>query len=228
MKKYLRIILFVLCIVLVTGCHNHDNLKFKNDYESLNGKKTTYNTVHRTINIDEDNPFVYSDLKNINKMIKKKKTFIVYFGANWCPWCRSILPTVIKEAKENKIDKIYYINVREGIDEKNDIRDIYDIDDSGNIYLSHKGLKEYSEFLKYADNVLNEYSSHGVEVKGTKYAGTKRVGAPSFIIVKNGVVTKLEEGVGSKLTDPYMELTDEIIAETESIFDSFYKEYLSK
>ena len=161
-------------------------------------------------------------------MIEKNKTFIVYFGANWCPWCRSILPTVIKEAKENKIDKIYYINVREGIDENNDIRDIYDIDDNGNIYLSHKGLKEYSKFLKHADGVLNEYSSHGVEVKGTKYAGTKRVGAPSFIIVKNGVVTKLEEGVGSKLTDPYMELTDEIIAETESIFDSFYKEYLSK
>ena len=225
MKNYVKLITLFVFIVFLTGCHNHDNLKFKEDYESLNGKETSYNTVYRSINIDKDNPFIYSDLKHINKMIEKNKTFIVYFGANWCPWCRSILPSTIKEAKKNNIEKIYYINVREGTDENKDIRDIYSIDKKGNIYLSHEGTKEYHKFLKYADKVLNEYSSHGVDVKGTKYAGQKRVGAPSFILVKKGVVTKLEEGVPSTLSDPYMDLTDEIIKDTENIFNNLYKEF---
>lgn len=227
MNNYIKLMLLFVFIAFLTGCHNHDNLKFKEDYESLNGKETSYNTVHRSINIDKDNPFIYSDLKHINKMIEKNKTFIVYFGANWCPWCRSMLPTAIKEAKENNIEKIYYINVREGDDEKNDIRDIYDIDDNGNIYLSHKGLKEYSTFLKYADNVLEEYSSHGVDVKGTKYAGTKRVGAPNFILVKKGKVVRMEDGISTKMKDPFGDITDEMIKDMTDIFDSLYKDYLN-
>lgn len=220
MKKSFKILALVLFIVLLTACGNKDAIKFKEDYESLNGQTNKNNKEYRTITIDKDNPFVYSNLKEINNKIKKKETFIVYFGANWCPWCRSILPTAIKKAKENGIDKIYYIDVRPNNDENKDIRDIYSLDNNGKIYLSHKGIKAYHEFLKYADNVLNEYSSHGVDVKGVK-----RVGAPSFILVKKGVVTKLEEGTPSSLTDPYMELNDEIITNTEQIFDNLYKEF---
>lgn len=222
MKKYIRLLLIFTFIIFITGCHNNDNIKFKKDYESLNGKETSYNKTYRIINIDEDNPFIYSDLKKINNMIEKKKTFIVYFGANWCPWCRSMLPTAIKEAKANNIVKIYYVNVREGDDENNDIRDIYSVDNDGNVYLSHKGLKEYREFLKYAGNVLADYDSHGVKVNGKK-----RVGAPNFILFKNGVAARMEEGISSKMTDPFMNITDEMISDMTKIFDSLYKDYLS-
>ena len=228
MKNFLKVTILVIVLGLLTGCHNNDNMKFKEDYESLNGKTNANNKEYRNIIIDENNPFVYTNLKQINKRIEKNQTFIVYFGANWCPWCRSILPTAIKEAQKNDINKIYYIDVRPDNDTDKDIRDIYDYDDNNEIYLSHKGTNEYHKFLKYADNVLKEYSSHGVEVKGTKYESAKRVGAPSFILVKDGKVTRLEEGVSSKLTDPYMELTDEILKDTESIFDNLYEDYLSK
>jgi thiol-disulfide isomerase/thioredoxin len=222
MKKIIKLVIAIIFIVSISGCHKDDNLKFKEDYESLNGVKTSYNIVHRTITIDKNNPFVYSNLKEINKMIEKKKTFIVYFGANWCPWCRSMLPTAIKEANIYNIDKIYYVNVREGEDEDNDIRDIYSIDDNGKTYLSHKGVKEYSKFLEYAGNVLKEYDSHGVVVKGVK-----RVGAPNFILFKNGVAVKMEEGISSKMTNPTVDITEEMIKDMTKIFDNLYKEYLN-
>ena len=133
-----------------------------------------------------------------------------------------MLPTAIKEAKSNNIKKIYYINVREGSDEKNDIRDIYDIDKNGNTYLSHKGVKEYREFLEYAKSVLADYDSHGVQVKGVK-----RVGAPNFILVKKGNVVRMEEGISPKMTDPTMDITDEMIKDMTDIFNSLYREYLN-
>ena len=225
MKKSIKYLLIILTLLLLTGC-SKDNLKFKEDYESLNGKDTNYNTKYRTITIDENNPFIYSDLKQVNKLIEKKKTFIVYFGANWCPWCRSMLPTAIQKAQENNIKKIYYIDVRPDNDDKKEIRDVYDFDKNGKIYLSHKGSNEYHKFLKYADNVLADYNSHGVDVKGTEYEGTKRVGAPNFILIKKGKAVKMEEGISSKQTDPNMELTDEIIKDMEKIFNNLYKEYL--
>lgn len=226
MKKSLKIVLLILVLVLSVGCTNKDALKFKEDYESLNGKTNQNNKEYRTITIDKDNPFVYSNLKEINNKISKKDTFIVYFGANWCPWCRSMLPTAIKEAKEKGIKKIYYIDVRPDNDMEKDIRDAYDINDKNEIYLSHKGTEEYHKFIKTADSILNEYSSHGVEVKGTKYEGQKRVGAPSFILIKKGKPVLLEEGISDKLTDPYMDLTDEIIKDMTNKFDSLYNYYL--
>lgn len=213
--------MLLVFVLLITGCN--DNQRFKKDYESLNGKDTNYNTKYRTITIDENNPFVYSDLKEINKKIEKKKTFIVYFGANWCPWCRSMLPTAIEEANAKGIKTIYYIDVRPDNDDEKEIRDVYDYDKNGNVYLSHKGQKEYRKFLEYADNVLKEYSSHGVDVKDVK-----RVGAPNFILVKNGKATRMEEGISEKQTDANMEITDELKQDMRNIFDSLYDDYLNK
>ncbi len=221
MKKFVKVFIFLIFIGLLTGCASKDGLKFKEEYESLNGKTNQNNKEYRTITIDKNNPFVYMNLKDINEKIDKKETFIVYFGANWCPWCRSLLPTAIEEAHKKGVKKIYYVNVRPSTDEKDDIRDIYDIDDKNKTYLSHEGTEAYHEFLEKADSVLKTYSSHGVEVKDKK-----RVGAPNFIIFKKGKPILLEEGISEKLTDPYMELSDDIIKDMVKIFDNLYDEYL--
>ena len=224
MKKRFFVLFIVLITFFITGC-NKDALKFKEDYESLNGKTNANNKEYRVITISEDNPFVYSDLETLNKKIEKNGTFIVYFGANWCPWCRSVLPYAIEEAKKYDISTIYYIDVRPGNDISKDIRDIYDVNENGEVYLSHEGLDSYHKFLVYADPVLNEYSSHGVTLNNTKYQGQKRVGAPNFIIFKNGVAERLETGVSAKETDSYMELNDEIINDTRKKFDIFFESF---
>ena len=215
-----KLLLLIIPILLLTGCKNKDALRFKEDYESLNGQVTSSGKEYRTITIDEDNPFVYVTLEDVNKLIKHKESFIVYFGANWCPWCRSLLPTAIEEAKANGIKKIYYVNVREGTDEDNDIRDIYSLDENDEVYLSHEGTDAYHEFLDAAKGVLRDYNSHGVKVENTK-----RVGAPNFILFKDGKAVTLTTGISENETDPYMELTDEIIEDMKKIFDDFYKEY---
>ena len=46
----------------------------------------------------------------------------------------------------------------------------------------------------------------------------KRIYAPSVVIVKNGEAISLETGIVEKLTDPYMELTDEIKCEIKEAF----------
>ncbi len=234
MKKRLMISLIILFIILLITLiltrtvlvKRRNAINFKEEYEEVNGKEMMENRKYRSITIDKNNPFVYSSLEKINKKIENKDTFIVYFGAWWCPWCRSVLPSAIKEAKEYKIKTIYYINVRDDLnDETKDIRDIYSLDKKNKIYLSHEGTKDYHDFLKYADKVLVDYDSHGVSVKGTKFEGAKRVGAPNFIIVKNGKVTYMTEGIPSSLSDPFMKLDKEVTKDIEKEFIKLYKEF---
>ncbi len=232
-KNIISIIVLVIIILSLSFVFYKNNaikkenaLKFKEEYEKVNGKKMMDDYKYRSITVDKNNPFMYSSLENINKKIENKETFIVYFGAWWCPWCRSILPTAIKEAKANNIDTIYYVNVRESLtDEEQDIRDIYSLDKKKKIYLSHEGTKAYHKFLKYADKVLVDYDSHGVSVKGTKFEGAKRVGAPNYIIVKKGKVTYMTEGVPKSLDDPFMKLDDKILKDIKKEFDKLYEEF---
>lgn len=220
MKKILSLIIVLVLTVSLCGCSSTDSKRFKEEYESRNGEKTSSGKEYRNITIDNNNPFKYITLEDLNKKIENKENLIVYFGAWWCPWCRSVLPTAISEAKNNNIKTIYYINVRDSLSEEDDIRDIYSINDNKEIYLSHKGTEAYHKFLSLADNVLKTYSNHGVE-----YSEVKRVGAPNFIMFKEGVATKLITGISEKETDSYMELTDEINEDMKNIFNDFYREF---
>lgn len=221
MKKFGKLLIAISGITLLCACGtNKDALRFKEEYESLNGHETSVEgRNYRTITIDEKNPFVYTTLDDVNKKIENKETFIVYFGANWCPWCRSVLPIFIEEAKEAKVDKVYYIDVRPDNDIEKDIRDVYSLGEDNKPYISHEGTEAYHKFLEYADSILSFYSSHGV----TLTDGTKRVGAPNFIYVIDGVPTKKVTGVSDKETDAYMELTDEIKEDTKNIFKDFFE-----
>ena len=224
MKKILYIGLLTINIILLCGCGHKFAGDFKKDYESLNGLETTTKGVnYLSVNIDKNNPFVYSSVENINKKIEDKDTFIVLFGASWSPWCRSIISTIIETANEESIETIYYIDVRPNNDIKKDIRDIFDKDSEGKVYLSYSGSDAYHTFLKYANNVLPEYSYQGVSVSGTEYAGTKRIGVPTFILVKKGIVTAKTNGISSLQTDPYMNLTDEIKSDIKQKFKDFLK-----
>ena len=221
MKKT-AILIMAFLMIIVTGCKDskeNDAIKFKEEYESLNGVETsTASQKYRTITISEENPFKYVELDEINRKIENKETFIVYFGANWSPWCRSVLPTFIEESKENKIDTIYYVNVRPENDIEKDIRDIYSLDESDKPYISHKGTSAYHKFLTYASDVLSDYSSNGVKVEGVK-----RVGAPNFIIVNNGKVVEKINGISSKQDNAYAELNDEIIKDMQETFMIFFE-----
>ena len=53
MKKIITIIVLTMCLFL-TGCENDSN-KFKEEYESLNGKTFYQNYKYKDVTIPEDN-----------------------------------------------------------------------------------------------------------------------------------------------------------------------------
>ena len=225
-----KLLVLLVSLIILYGCAEkpvvrEDAVRFKDEYESLNGQSNGNGLLYREIEIDKDNPFVYSDAEEIVSKMQKGESFIVYFGANWCPWCRSVLPYFIEVCHERKIDTIYYVDVRPDNDPEKEIRDVYGVDENGKVYLSHKGSEGYQQFIKLAADVLSDYKREDVPtLDGTEFEGAKRVGAPNFIVIENGKAVKMELLVPESLTDPYMELNDSLIRDIRREAEVFLSE----
>ena len=150
MKKKVFLILILFIGLFVTGCsaNNKDALKFKEEYEKINGDKTSYSdNKYRTLKIDKNNPYVYSSAKEILEKINNKETFYVYFGSSYCPWCRSVIEKSIESAQKNNIKKIYYVDIWNGF--HNEIlRDTYKLNDKNEAEKEKDGTKEDIESAK--------------------------------------------------------------------------------
>lgn len=215
MKKIILVMVLVMSLML-TGCekepkvdNNKENevaIKFKNEYESYNGKENSNGVKYRSVNIPSDNPFVYATAEEIVKMVEDKKTFVVYFGFSTCPWCRSILPTLINVSKDLNIDKIYYVDIY-------DIRDTYTLNTKNKPELTKEGSTGYMALLDTFKSVLSDYTLTTKNNKTVK-VGEKRIYAPNVISVVDGEIKDLTTGISSKQTDAYMELTEEMLNET--------------
>lgn len=218
MKKIISILIIVVLMISVTGCvisnDIKDSEKFKEEYESQNGKKSKSGKENRKVSISEDNPFIYTTAEEISKKMDNKETFIVYFGFSTCPWCRSIIEELIKCAKDSKVDKIYYVDVL-------DIRDTKELDEDGTIKTTKEGTKGYKELIDKMSNVLSDYTTTKEEKEIS--LEEKRIYAPNVIAVVNGKATKLEEGISVELKDPYMELTEEMKKYTYNSFKCIFK-----
>ena len=228
-----KLILILLICLAATGCgpvktkvntesaiEKNDAIKFKEEYELLNGETNSSGNAYRTISISEDNPFVYATAEDIVEKIENKETFYVYFGSSYCPWCRSVLEKAIEVAKENDINTIYYVDIWDG-DHVEILRDTYELNDKGKTKLVSEGTKAYKKLLKYFDNVLSDYNL--TDKNGKKVSvGEKRIFAPNFIYVENGKSIKLIEGISEKQTNPREELTNIILKDEEKQFNNFF------
>lgn len=211
-RNILTFIIIVSCFFTLTACTKKENnikkteekadsIKFKEDYEKLNGTTNNNKTI-RTIEIPSDNPFKYKNADEIVQAIDNKESFVVYFGFNSCPWCRSVVPTLIEVAKDLKIDSIYYVDVKE-------IRDVLELDDDNNVITKTKGSDGYYKLLTSLDSVLADYeltAENGDKIKTKE----KRIFAPNIIAIVDGKPVKLTSGISSKQNDAYMELSDEM------------------
>ena len=224
MKKKVFLILILFISLLVTGCsaNNKDALKFKEEYEKINGDKTSYSdNKYRTLKIDKNNPYVYSSAKEILEKINNKETFYVYFGSSYCPWCRSVIEKSIESAQKNNIKKIYYVDIWNGF--HNEIlRDTYKLNDKNEAEKEKDGTKEYYKLLEKFDNLLEDYTlttDDGEEVK----VGEERIFAPDFIYVENGVAKRITSATSENQKDADAKLTKEILKDEEKSFDNFFK-----
>ena len=202
MKKMFIFLLSLVLLVSLTGCSkDSDALKFKKEYEDLNNTENGNHEI-RAVSIPKDNPIIYKSANDIVEMIDNDETFVVYFGFPKCPWCRSMLEVMLKVAKDNKISKIYYVNVY-------DIRDTKEINEDGEVETTKEGSKGYYKLLEKLDNLLDDYTLTN-ENEEEVSAGEKRIYAPNVVAVVNGKPTKLTEGISEKQEDPYGKLTDEM------------------
>ena len=95
---------------------------FKEEYENENNKELEDGTKLLSLNIEEENPIIYKEAKDIVEMINNKESFYVFFSYSTCSWCRNILPSLLESAKENEVDKIYYVDIA-------NIRDVLKVKD---------------------------------------------------------------------------------------------------
>lgn len=240
MKKRI-IIMSMITLLLFTGCNSskikqdkknakseneiraeskrlENAEKFKNEYESLNGQKNSNGKEYRNIEIPSDNPFMYKSAKDIVNAMNNKKAFLVYFGFPTCPWCRSVLPTLMNVLKDNGIEEIYYVNIK-------DIRDEIELDDKGKVKIKNEGSEDYKDLLEKFDDVLKEYILKDKNDKEVK-TGEKRIYAPNIVAVVDGKPIKLTTGISDKQDDGYAVLTDEIKNDMKKAIEEVVKEYL--
>ena len=219
MKKYFAI-LFIISLLIITGCKK--TVSFKNDYEEINGKVNATGKIHRSITIPEDNPMEEVDASEIVKKIDNKETFYVYFGSRLCPWCRSVIESAIKVANIRGISKIYYVDIWDD-DAKEILRDKYVLDENNKPVLESDGTSDYKKLVESFKSLLRDYTLTDKEDNNIE-VGEKRIYAPNFMYIDNGVLKKLVTGKSDKLTDSRGELTEEIKKDQEEIFDDFFTE----
>ena len=224
MKKLALMFLVLLVGITLTGCKNDEVKKtevneFKNEYESLNGKSNDY-FEYRTVSIDEENPFEFVSIDDIVKKIEDKETFYVYFGDSQCPWCRSVIEQAIKSAKENNVNKIYYVKIWKDFHEEV-VRDVYKLNSNNEPEFDRTASDSYYKVLKYFDSVLSDYVL--TDIDGNKiFTGEKRIFAPNFIFVEDGKAVRMVEGISSLQKGYNDDLTDDIISDEKKIFDEFF------
>ena len=225
-KLFMIIVTVLAAIVLVLNIQKvisnnsqTDGIKFKEEYEKLNGKKNDQGKKYREITIDSKNKMVYKTTEEVLNLIDKKKSFVLYFGFDTCPWCRSVVPTLASISKELN-QEVYYIDVK-------DIRDTFELDDDNKPKLVKKSSKDYSKLLEKLEPVLEYYTltdSDNNEIK----VGEKRIYAPSIVSVIDGKAKELTTGISDKQTDGYMKLTKEMEKDTYNKIKKVLKQVSDK
>lgn len=225
-KLFMIIVTVLAAIVLVLNIQKvisnnsqTDGIKFKEEYEKLNGKKNDQGKKYREITIDSKNKMVYKTTEEVLELIDKKKSFVLYFGFDTCPWCRSVVPTLASISKELN-QEVYYIDVK-------DIRDTFELDDDNKPKLVKKSSKDYSKLLEKLEPVLEDYTltdSDNNEIK----VGEKRIYAPSIVSVIDGKAKELTTGISDKQTDGYMKLTKEMEKDTYNKIKKVLKQVSDK
>jgi len=223
MKKK-NIIIIIIVLVALMGTlfaffllNNNDAIKFKKEYESLNNtKKEGSDHIYHEVVIPKNNPMKYISVKQATDIIKNK-TGIIYFGGNWCPWCRNAIPVLINVAKENGLDKVYYVDMTT-------VRNVWEVKD-GKLVKTQKEETGYYDLLKSLDNVLEKETFKVKDENGKEFdTKEKRIYLPFVVAVKNGKV--VDSHVGTVELDENQTAYDKLTKNQEKQLTKIYNKLI--
>lgn len=156
MKKYLKYIVILLFILLIIGV-----IYYKN----------SSNNFSKLYNVDKNHIFEKISPKAAVDLIKNK-TGIIYLGYPDCPWCQKLVPLLNESAKENVVEKIYYID------------DFYSMRPDKNENPTNE--EEYNELVKLLGSEIVELKSDENEYDIIR--------VPVVLFVKNGKIVDYHKG----------------------------------
>lgn len=216
-KKKIALLLMIVLIALtivfeisfnIGQNNNKSSIKFKKEYESLNGKSSHYeNKSYKYLNvkIDKNNNVEYLEKKDVvNKLTSG--TQIIYFGNATCNWCRAAIPVLLDTTKDNGIEKIYYFDFFE-------LREKYKNDKS------KEDTKIYEEIIKVLDKYIDTTFNDDSNKKDKKM-----LTAPLVVFVKNGEVV----GVHKKTVASHKEYTKNLNKKQKEELKNIYQQLIDK
>ncbi len=210
MKKKILLFIVVLCVFSLVGCSKKDNYasKFKEEYESYNGKQTSSGKDYLKVEIPEENVIVYSSITEVLDIIKNKSG-VIYFGFPTCPWCRNMVVPLLEAADSTSLDKIYYLNMYE---ERDTIKYV-----DGEFITEKEASEGYYDLVNDLSSILDDYivkDSDGIEHNTSK----KRIYVPLVVFIKDGEIVDYHANTVDSQVDPYVKLNDE---EHESLYNIY-------
>ncbi len=196
-----------------------DAMKFKEEYESLNGVMNENNKMnYPEVIVNEKNPIVYKTDDEIVSFLENG-TGVIYFGFSDCPWCRSAVPMLLRAAESTNLGEINYVNIKE-------IRDELDLDDNDQVVVKKEGTRAYQEILKKLDEVLEPYY---LTNKSQKKIDTKktRLYAPTVITIREGKILDLHVDTVETQKSGYQTLSQKEQEELFQIYQNMFLELLN-
>lgn len=167
-----------------------DEIKFKDEYEKLNGLEVFENYYLKVVDIISDNNVVYLNDKDVMDKLTSG-TNVIYFGWSDCNWCRSLVPTLIDTLKLNEIDKLYYYDLKE-------LRNAYEKSEEKD------KVKLYEDILAIVgEDITTTFN------EDSNKAGEKKILAPTVVFIKDGEYV----GIHIKTIDSQEKSTDELTSE---------------
>lgn len=219
-KVFIILIAVIVIIAIVVGFFafkkeeqatpKTDALKIKEEYALLNDTvNESVNKNYPTVNLKDNNPFVYKNEEEIIELLKNK-TALIYFGFPKCPWCRSMLPVLESAASETNIVSIAYLNIY-------DIRDTKELDENNKVITTKEGTSNYYKILELLKDKLDDYTLQTKDGK-TINTGEKRLFAPTVVAVRDGVITGIHVGTVKSQKTGYDTLSDKEVTELKKTF----------
>ena len=212
MNKKIAILLLSLAIIL-TGCSKKedvsDSLKFKQEYESLNGQKDDEGLSYSTVEISSNCKVKYMTKDKITEVLTNG-THVVYFGWPTCPYCRLAVPILLETIEEYSGISMYYYDIKA-------LRDAYSSDPN-----SEDG-KLYSEIVK-----IISFSECDLSTIDTFEDGSLKLSASIMYFIKDGEIIGYHRGTVESHLNAYEPLEETQKEELKEIYRSYLDEMIKK